>query len=256
MKTCLSSALLLAALLLAMPSWGAVSSEDVLLKAQAANEDLYSALQSFVCLEQIDRYQGRLDGRTAHVIDTVSANLSFENGVEHYSEIRQNGQGRGSISGLAGAWSEGEFGTLLRQTEKLLALQPVSFEAFTDLDGTPAAIYSFDVSEQDSPWDFIVSGHHYRLPFRTDVWISTSKAEILKIARASLSVPPQTRISEVDWAVTLEPVALNDKQWLLPKSGQYTVLYQQSNRREWNVMNFSNYRRYGAEVALRFDGAQ
>jgi len=78
----------------------------------------------------------------------------------------------------------------------------------------------------------------------------TTTAEILKIARSSLSVPQETRISEVDWNVTLQSVELNDKHWLLPKTGEYTVLYEQSNRREWNLLNFSNYRRYGAEVAL------
>lgn len=227
--------------------------DDVLNKARTANENLYSNLQSFVCHERIERFQGRLNAETGRPIDIVSADLSFENGVEHYSDVRQNTRPRGSLSNLAGAWSEGEFGTLLLQTETLLQTQPISFQAFATLGDTPTAVYRFEVPQDVSPWDLEVGGRHYRLPFRTDVWISTATGEIVKIARTSRAIAPEIRISGLEWKVTLEPVEINDKQWLLPKTGEYSVLYDQSNRREWNLMNFSNYRRYGSEVALRFD---
>jgi hypothetical protein len=235
---------------------GGSSDSEILSKARTANEDLYSSLQSFVCHERIERFRGPLNAESTRAIDTVTANLSFENGVEHYSEIRQNTRPRTSISSLAGAWSEGEFGTLLLQTQKLLKTQPISFQAFTDVGNVPAAVYRFEVSEEASPWDLEVAGSHYRLPFRTDVWISAATGEILQIARASLFIPAETRISAVEWKVTLEAVDLNGKQWLLPKAGEYAVLYEQSNRREWNRMSFSGYRRYGSEVALRFDAIQ
>jgi hypothetical protein len=242
---------LFSVLLMAMPQ--PALCDDVLSRARTANEDLYSSLQSFVCHERIERFQGRLSAETGRPIDTVTADLSFENGVEHYSDVRQNARLRGSLSNLPGAWSEGEFGTLLLQTETLLKTQPVSFQAWAALGGVPTAIYRFDVPGEISPWDLEVGGRHYRLPFRTDVWISTGTGEILKITRTSLEIAPETRISALEWKVTLAPVELNGKQWLLPKTGEYSVLYEQSNRREWNLMNFSGYRRYGSEVALRFD---
>ena len=186
--------------------------DDVLSKARAANESLYSSLQSFVCHERIDRFQGRLNADTGRPIDTVTADLSFENGVEHYSDVRQNMRPRGSLSNLAGAWSEGEFGTLLLQTETLLKTQTVVFQAFSTLGDTATAIYRFDVPEEVWPWDLEVGERHYRLPFRTDVWIATGTGEIVKIARTSLAIAPETRISGLEWKVTLVPVELNGKQ--------------------------------------------
>lgn len=242
---------LLYAILAAVPQ--PALSDDVLSKARTANQNLYSSLQSFVCHERIERFRGPLNGETAKSLDTVTANLSFENGVEHYSDVRQNTHPRGSLSNLAGAWSEGEFGTLLLQTETLLKTQPVWFQSLATLDGVATAIYRFDVPKDISPWDLEVDGRHYRLPFRTDVWISTETGEILRIARTSLAIAAETRISALEWNVTLDRVELNGKQWLLPKTGEYSVLYDQSNQREWNLMNFSDYRRYGSEVALRFD---
>ena len=86
--------------------------------------------------------------------------------------MRQNDRSRASLPEIMGAWSEGEFGTLLQQTGKLLKLQPVSFVSFDNLNGIPTAIYRFVVPEKDSPWDLSVGAQHYKIPFSTDVWIS------------------------------------------------------------------------------------
>ena len=225
---------------------------DLLARAQLENELLYSDLQSFVCDEHIDRYKGRLTGETGRQIDTVTARVSFENGVEHYSDIHQNSRERASLSSLPGAWSEGEFGTLLRQTHTLLGTQPVTLKADSELGGTPAAVYTIEVGEQDSPWDLVINGTSYKVPFRTDVWVSKESGRILKIERTSTSIPPGMGISELRWSVTLDPVNMEGKTWLLPKAGEYEVQYADSRRREWNVMTFSGYRRYGSRVVLHF----
>ncbi len=225
---------------------------DLLKLAREANEEVYSSLQSFVCNEEMHRFKGRISGASSRPIDTVTAKVSFENGVEHYSEVRQNDRERATISGLAGAWSTGEFGTLLQQTQVLLKTQAVLFRMNADMDGTPAAVYAVEISEADSPWDLEIRAQHFRIPFRTEVWVSRISGEILKIERISTSIPFHMGISEIQWGVTLQKVELNGKGWLLPKTGDYAVMYEESGRREWNEMTFSNYHRYGSEVALRF----
>ena len=227
---------------------------QLLEKSRLANDDLYANLKSFVCQEDIQRFKGDTRGSNSRSIDRVSANLSFENGVERYYDIHQNSQHLRSISALAGAWSEGEFGTLLQQTAQLLESQPVSFVDSTTLAGDAAAIYRFSVTEDQSPWDLEVSSKHYRIPFTTDVWISAATGEILKITRKSISVPGETRISEIAWDVTLEAVDLNGKTWRLPTAAAYSVSYADFKRREWNQMTFSGYHRYGSESSLQFDG--
>ena len=226
---------------------------DLLDRIRAANEQLYNDLESFVCNEQMTRYKGSLSGDKAHQIDTLTARVSFENGTERYTNIRQNKQPRRSIAGVAGAWSEGEFGTLLRQTQMLLMTRPVTFVRGSNLDSTRAEVYAFEVSEQDSPWDLDVGGEHYRVPFRTQVSVAADSGQILEIERVSTDVAPETHISEMRWSVSLAPVDLNGRTWLLPKSGEYEVQYEESGRREWNLLSFSDYHRYGSEVAVRFD---
>jgi len=232
---------------------GAFIATDPLAQVQLANELLYSDLQNFVCNERIDRYKGPLSGPEGRRIDTVTSKVSFENGVEQYTGIRQNNRSLPHLSSISGAWSEGEFGTLLRQTQVLLGSQVVLSRTDTDLNGAPAVLYRFEVSEQDSPWDLDVDARHYRVPFHTDVWVSSSSRQILKIERTSTAMPLETRISELRWSVILDTVELNGKNWLLPNAGEYEVIYEESHRREWNLMIFSDYHRYSSEVALRFD---
>jgi hypothetical protein len=230
-----------------------LTASEPLARITIANELLYSDLQNFVCNERIDRYKGPLSGAERRRIDTVTSKVSFENGVEHYTDIRQNNRPRPGITSLSGAWSEGEFGTLLRQTQAFLESKAMLFRMNTDINGAAATLYRFEVSEQDSPWDLEIESRHYHVPFRTDVWVSLSSGQILKIERTSTAIPLETGISELRWSVSLQTVELNGKKWLLPNTGEYEVLYEESNRREWNLLSFSDYHRYGSQVALSFD---
>ena len=242
--------------LTAVPSVGVKTNPDgildLLARVRVANQELYSSLQSFVCHEQMQRFTGPLNGSNGQHLDTVTTKVSFENGIEHYTDILQDNRPRTHIASVSGAWSEGEFGTLLQQTQILLETQAVLFRTYTDVDGMPAAIFGVDIAEQNSPWDLEVEHRHYRIPFRTDVWVSRATGQILKIERVASAIPPRVGISEIRWGVRLETVRLDEKSWLLPKTGSYAVLYRATGRREWNELTFSEYRRYGSEVALRF----
>jgi hypothetical protein len=226
---------------------------ELLSKAREANGDLYRALKSFVCREEIERFKEDMKKSKTRPIDHVSTNLSFENGVEHYNDVRQNERSVPSLPDIMGAWSEGEFGTLLQQTGKLLEIQPVNFVSFETVNGIQTAVYRFVVPEKDSPWDLSVGTQHYKIPFTTDVWISVASGEILKIARKSIAISPETRIGEIDWDVSLGAVDLSGRTWLLPTLARYSVSYSESKRREFNQMSFSNYKHYGSESSLKFD---
>jgi len=228
------------------------SSTALLELVRQVNRQTFATLESFVCNEEMRRFKGRISSSGGRQIDTVTTTVSFENGYEQYSAIHQNDHARAAISAIGGAWSTGEFGTLLRQTGDLLKVFPVEFEAYTDLDGTPAAVYAMEIAAPDSPWDLQVRSDHYRVPFRTEIWVSRATGEILKLARTSTGIAPGLGISKIEWSITLRRVELNGKTWMLPNTGEYTVLYDESGRREWNELTFTAYRHYGSEVALRF----
>jgi hypothetical protein len=233
----------------------AVPQKDVqtLALAREVSGDVYSSLESFVCNEEVQRFRGAWNGQSATPLDTVTAKLSFERGVEGYSDIQQDKRPRADMSNLPGAWSEGEFGTLLLQTQQLLSTQHVRFDRYEEMQGQPAAVYRFDVASEDSPWDLYVAKREYKVAFRTNVWIAANTGEILKIKRTTLNLAQQTQITEIQWSIQLNHVDLNGKSWLLPASGIYSVSYAGMRDRDWNEISFNRYRKYGAETAIKFE---
>jgi hypothetical protein len=229
-----------------------LSGGDLMARVQIENELRYTDLQSFVCSEHMERFRARLNGENARQIDSVSAQVSFENGMENYSGIQQGNRQRASMSDIPGAWSEGEFGTLLRQTRTLLASEPLTQQAAADENGKPAVLFSLNVSGDESPWQLTVDSKKYRLPFRTDVLVDQATGRILVIKRTSTAMPPSLGISEIQWSVNLKPAQLDGREWLLPASGEYSILYQKTNRREWNQITFADYHHYTASSVMHF----
>lgn len=235
------------------PEPTSASGEALLARVQESSSAVYDSLLAFVCSEHIERFRSALDGTHERPIDSVHAALSFENGTEQYTSIWQNGQPRSDIPSLSGAWSEGEFGSLLKQTQELLQVEHVVFLGREVLDGDPVAAYAFDTAADNSPWELAVDAHVYRLAFHSEVYVSLTTEHIVRIARAAVGIPPQIGISKIDWSVSLKPVALNGSEWWLPSSATYSVSYATRNRREWNRILFDGYRRYGSTAELRFD---
>jgi hypothetical protein len=220
--------------------------------AREINHDLYSSMESFVCKERIDRYKG-YNRAGGYYRDTITAKVSFENGNEQYSELRRKKSGLQDLSRLHGAWSKGEFGTLLRETEQLLATQRATLAGQETLVGGSAAIYEFEVQAVESPWDLVVREQHYAIPFRTRVWISEASRQIVRIERTATEIPEVLGIAEMRWSVSLDLTDLNGKKWLLPNTAEYDLTYSDSGGEEWNTMKFSDYHRYSAETSLRFN---
>jgi hypothetical protein len=229
-----------------------LSGPELLARVQIENELRYTDLQSFVCNEHLDRFRAHYNGENPRQIDTVTAQVSFENGVESYSAIEQNNRARNSMNEIPGAWSEGEFGTLLRQTRTLLTTQPLTSQTTTGPDNEPAVLYSLHVDGEDSPWELIVARQKFRVPFLTEVTVSQKTGRILQIKRTSTAMPPSFGISEIQWSVNLKPVPLDGKEFLLPTTGEYSILYEKTNRREWNAITFANYHRYTASSVMHF----
>ncbi len=228
------------------------SPSELLVRVRVSAEHVYRNLTNFVCNEQIERYRGNAHNPMGRKVDVITTEVSYSSDSEHYADIHQNDKPLGQIGALSGAWSEGEYGTVLRETIKALESRTVKFVSFSILEGKTAAVYSFDYTAADSPWDIAVAGTHYTLPFHGQVWASPVTGDILRIDRIAHDVPAGTGISGVNWAVMFGPMQAEAKMFWLPVKGVYSVSYVNSDRHEWNQIAFSAYKHYGSEVVLHF----
>jgi hypothetical protein len=238
----------------ATPSNGGArpSPVELLDRVRASAERVFADLTNFVCGEQIERFRGSAHNPAGHRVDVITSQVSYVSNAEHYSDIFQNNKPLRQIGSLSGAWSEGEYGTILRETITALRSRAIKFIAFSMLEGQPAAVYSFEYTSADSPWDIAISGSHYTVPFRGQVWASPGTGNILRIDRIARNVPVETGIAGVNWAVMFGPRQADGKTFWLPSKGVYSVSYLNSDRHEWNEIAFSDYKRYSSDVVVHF----
>jgi hypothetical protein len=234
------------------PKSAAEADGTLLARVREKANRAYADLVNFVCRERIERFKGKLGSSAERRVDVITSSVAFENGEERYMDIRQNNRILKSISDVSGAWSEGEFCTLLREATKVLSGNDGRFAAPRALSGEPAFIYMSDFDAINSPWDIRLGSKHYTIPFHGEVWIAPASAEVLRITRRATSMPDATHIAEVDWSVDFAPTVVDGREFLLPRSGKYDVSYANSYRHEWNTIYFSDYHRYGVEVAVHF----
>ncbi len=231
-----------------------LSGYDLLLRGREASSRIYRELSSVVCRERIDRFKGPIADAAGHAVDVINSDVSMEEGVERYSNVRQNEKPRPSISRIGGAWSEGEYSTLLRQTaETLDSDTAIRVGVISKLRGTPAILFPFDVPQSESNWAFLVRSKHYVLGYHGEVWISQATGEVLRIRRTASQMPSGTGISQVDWSVDFGPSDLDGHSFILPLTGVYSVTYPRDQHREWNVISFSNYHHFGVDISIHYN---
>lgn len=229
-----------------------LSPAQLLDRVRSSAGEVIANLTNFACSEQIQRYRGSARSVAAHKVDVVTTKVTYSNESEHYSDIHQNNKALARIGLLSGAWSAGEYGTILRETVNALHSRGIQFVALSTLDGKTAAVFRFEYTAGDSPWDIDVAGAHYTLPFHAQVWASPVTGDILRIDRIAYDVPGQTGISGVNWAVMFGPNQADGKAFWLPTKGVYSVSYLNSDRHEWNEIAFSDYKRFSSEVVVHF----
>jgi hypothetical protein len=231
-----------------------LSGYELLLRGREASSRVYRELSSVVCHERIDRFKGPIADANGHPVDVIMSDVAMEEGTERYSNIRQNDKPRPSISRIGGAWSEGEYSTLLRQTAETLDSDAIiKIGVVTRLNGTPAILFPFDVPPSESNWDFLVRSKHYQLGFHGEVWVSQATGEVLRIRRTANQIPSSVGISQVDWSVDFGPSDLDGHAFILPSKAAYSVTYPRDQHREWNVISFSNYHHYGVDVTIHYN---
>lgn len=226
---------------------------DLLAKARDAAARMFNEVENVVCREEVKRFKSARGGPERQ-LDVIQTQVAVENGAERYSAVLQNKRKRNRMSDIGGAWSEGEYATFLAEARVVLSSNRFIHTAYlTNLNGTPAAVFPFEMNETETSWDFRVSSHHYALPFQGELWISSDTGEVLRIRRFSNQVSPETGIAEVDWTVDFASVPIGGRTLSLPSKALYSVTYLRNQNRSWNAMSFSSYQRYGSDAVIRYN---
>jgi hypothetical protein len=229
-------------------------SDDQIRRAAGAAFDFTEGLPNYMCQEDIARYSSDTRPANWRPDDLVTAAVVYDHGKEDYRNIKVNGKPRDSFKDTDGAWSTGEFGTLLVDLFSPATDAQFRFRESARIAGINAKVYDFNVDHPHSHWNVIVSSQRYSPAYKGAVWIDPSTSRVLRIEEQAYGFPSDFPADHVETATDYEYVQLGDaRRYLLPVHSENLMCQRGSDLCTRNTIDFRNYHKYTGESTITFD---
>lgn len=236
------------------------SGDDIIDNAREAAFSFSETLPNYVVKQFTTRYQTvltRAGKQQWQVIDTVTADVVEQEGVEQYKNIMVNGKPPREDVEKSGSWSKGEFSSL-----QLDVLSPLSAADFhgkraTTIVNRPAFRYDFTVEQPNSHWHVESDGHAFSPGYTGAIWIDKQTSRVLRIELQAQNMPRDFPLDQVESAVDYDFVLIGDGKYLLPTHSEALSCARASTRTvsgcTRNVIEFRNYKKFSADTSITFD---
>ncbi len=222
-------------------------------KAREVAATFLEGLPNYVCQEVVTRYVSETRVPSWNVIDIVSGDMVYDQGKESYRNITINGKASKKPPEDSGAWSTGEFGTILAAL-----FSPgtnASFKYVEDATAShlPASLYDFKVERLRSGWNVHTPGQYINSAYKGSVWIDKQSAHALRIEMQAKDIPSEFPLVNVETAVDYDYVTLGTpEKFLLPVHAEILSCDRGSNECGRNVIEFRNYHKFTGESTIKF----
>ncbi len=242
----------------AAPDFIPVQEDPIIVKAKEAAAAFVGVLPNFFCRQLTTRYESDRPKDGWQAIDTISADLAYENGHESYTNIKVgNKEQKGSMEDVGGSWSTGEFASLLDDLFDPGTAATFRKSGQDTINGRSATTFKFDVTREHSHWRIIMAAQLYYPAFRGTVWIDRETSRVLRLEMESRNMPLLFPLAKVEEAIDYDFVRLATPQpFLLPTVSEVLSCQQGSSHCSRNRIEFRNYRKFGAESGITFDEKQ
>ena len=216
-------------------------------------------LPNYIVKQFTTRYEtgAARGGQTSwSALDTVTADVVSENGKESYRNLLIDGKPpKGGIENN-GTWSTGEFSSVL-----LDILQPQTDTDFhnkrtTTIVNRSAYRYDFSVERENSHWGIHSDGQSYSPEYTGGIWIDKENYRVLRIEMSARNIPKGFPLDTVESAVDYDYVMISGNKYLLPVHAEALSCERGTSGCSRNVIEFRNYRKFGADTSITFDTPQ
>lgn len=227
--------------------------DDVFLeKARDAAMNFSEVLPNYICQQFTTRYQG--EGRPVQwsALDVVSANVIYEDGKEHYRDIKINGKAVNKpMEQIPGSWSRGEFGTTLRDLFSPATAAEMHQRGDSTASGRSAVIYDFSVEQPRSHWQTMLGGQSVTPAYKGSVWIDKQTQRVLRIEMQARDIPDAFPLNIIEWVVDYSYVRIGTThEYLLPVRAENLSCWRGGTQCVHNALDFRNYRKFTSESQI------
>ena len=235
---------------------GATAGDPVIQSAREAAWHFSETLPNYVVKQFTTRYQTDTakGNRTSwQALDVVTADVIAEGGKESYKNILVNGKVPRDSVEKTGSWSTGEFVTI-----QLNLLAPQTDADFhnkrsTTIVNRAAFKYDFSVEQPNSNWDIHASAESYKPGYTGTIWIDKENFRVLRIEMSAKNMPRAFPLDAVESALDYDYVLIGDQKFLLPAHSEALSCIRGTAECTRNVIDFRNYRKFGADTSIKFE---
>ena len=228
--------------------------EPLIRRAADAAMEFTETLPSYVCTELVTRSQSESTPANFQPIDVVSMEVLYTDGREDYRNIQINGKKTvKKIEETGGAWSTGEFGTVLVDLFSPATGATFHYRRDSRAGGIMAKMYDFEVAREGSHWSIHATSQTYNPAYVGSVWIDPATSRVLRIEMDAKGFPGEFPLDHVESATDYQYIRLGDaKQYLLPVHAETLSCQRGTAYCSRNVIDFRNYHKYTGESSITF----
>jgi hypothetical protein len=226
-------------------------------QAREAAATFLEGLPNYVCQEQTTRYISETRQPSWNVVDVVSAEVVYDDHQESYRNLQINGKPTKKSPEDSGAWSTGEFGTILGN---LFAPQTAAEFKYVQEDTIAhrsTSVFDFKVLRVRSNWKIWVPGQYVLPTYKGSVWIDKQTGQVLRIEMQAKEIPEAFPEISVETAVDYDSIGLGTAdKFLLPVHAEALSCWRNSNECQRNTIEFRNYHKFEGESIIKFEQEQ
>ncbi len=228
--------------------------DDLIRRASDTALDFTDTLPNYVCQELMSRYESTTKPVSWHALDVVGMEVLYQGGKEDYRKLTLNGRPvNKKIDEMGGAWSTGEFGTVLIDLFAPQTAADFRYKSDSRVAGILTKEYTFNVTHANSHWTIHMGSQQYDPAYKGSVWIDPKTARVMRIEMQAYGFPSDFDSDDVESATDYEYVRLGDaKQYLLPVHAETLSCQRGTPYCSRNAIDFRNYKKYTGESTITF----
>jgi hypothetical protein len=231
------------------------SSDDMVINdARDAASVFTAGLPNFLVEQATTRYQGTGYPTNWRAMDVVTCEVASVNGKEDYRNIRINGRATNGKPEDSGSWSTGEFTITLEDVLSYSTAAAFTKRGEDNVAGRPAFVYNMSVQQPYSHWTLVsTNGRQYTPAYHGSLWIDKDSRRVLRIEQVAQGMPRDFAYDKAESIIEYGFVNIEGKSFLLPVRGENMACETGTRNCSRNVIEFRNYRKFGADSSVTFD---
>ncbi len=207
-------------------------------------------LPDFICDQVTNRLFSESNPPKWKTQDRIEAEVLYLDGKEQYQNLRRNGKKIRSDPESTGAWSTGEFGTLIQGLFHPQSDAKFEFDRASEVGGTETRVYTYEVEETNSRWRVEFEQYELYPAYRGSIWIDPEKKKVLRIEMVATSIPPDYPLDTLEMTVDYGPVSINDRTYYLATHSRNLACKRYTRYCSKNEIAFRDYRKFSTESTV------